>query len=340
MKAWCEMKVTIYDVAEKAGVSITTVSRVINNTGRISEKTKQKVLKVMEEMRYQPSVVASALTGKRTRTIGLIIPDVANPFFAEIARRVEDRGRELGFNLLMCNTDNNPETEEMYLEVMKQKRVDGIIIGTTTSHYREVQNLLKEQFPVALIAQDIPELVIDVVSVDDFLGGYQATSHLISLGHHQIAIIVGDQNRTSDKYRLQAYRQALEDNGIGYDERYVFRTDYSIEGGKRAAYQILQLAKRPTAIFCCFDYLAVGVYQASRELGVHIPNDLSVVGFDNTLLATIIDPPLTTIAQPVDEMGRQVMDLLVAEIEGEKQTKKRIILSPELIIRQSTQESR
>jgi DNA-binding LacI/PurR family transcriptional regulator len=332
------MKPTIYDVAKKAGVSISTVSRVINNTGRISEKTRKKVLEVMETLRYQPSVVASALTGKRTRTIGLIIPDVANPFFAEISRKVEDRGRELGFNLLMCNTDNNPETEEMYLSLLKQKSVDGIIIGTTTKNSTLLKELLEENFPVALIAQDIPELVIDAVTVDDFLGGYQATSHLVSLGHKKIAIMLGNLSRSSDKYRLQAYRQVLEKNDLGYDEKLVIYTDYSMEDAKRAALELLNSPERPTAIFACFDSLAIGVYQAAKELGLNIPNDLSVVGFDNTILASIVDPPLTTIAQPIDEMGRQVMDLLIREIKGEKTTKQRVILPPELIIRKSTKE--
>ncbi|NUK30206.1 LacI family DNA-binding transcriptional regulator [Parageobacillus sp. VR-IP] len=330
------MKVTIYDVAKQAGVSISTVSRVINNTGRISEKTRKKVLKVMEELHYQPSMVASALTGKRTRTIGLIIPDVANPFFSEIARKVEDRGRELGFNVLMCNTDNNAETEEMYLSLLKQKSVDGIIIGTTTKNYTVLNQLLQEKFPLAFIAQDIPELAINVVRVDDFLGGYQAVSHLVSLGHKRIAIMLGNLSRTSDKYRLQAYRQVLEENGLKYEEKWIVCTDYSLKDGKRAALELLQSSPRPTAIFACFDSLAIGVYQAAKELGLHIPNDLSVVGFDNTILSTIVDPPLTTVAQPIDEMGRQVVDLLIDEIEGNNGTKQRIILPPELIIRQST----
>ncbi|MCL6585482.1 MAG: LacI family transcriptional regulator [Anoxybacillus sp.] len=330
------MKVTIYDVAKEAGVSISTVSRVINNTGRISDKTRKKVLKVMEALHYQPSMVASALTGKRTRTIGLIIPDVANPFFAEIARKVEDRGRELGFNLLMCNTDNNAETEEMYLSLLKQKSVDGIIIGTTTKNYTVLNELLQAQFPIAFIAQDIPELAINVVKVDDFLGGYQAVSHLVSLGHKKIAIMLGNLNRTSDKDRLHAYQQVLKESDLEYDENLIVYTDYSMEDGKRAARELLTSSQRPTAIFACFDSLAVGIYQAAKELGVSIPEDLSVVGFDNTILSTIVDPPLTTVAQPIDEMGRQVVDLIIKEIDGEKHIKQRIVLPPELVIRQST----
>ncbi|UFJ42687.1 LacI family transcriptional regulator [Brevibacillus humidisoli] len=330
------MKTTIYDVAEKAGVSISTVSRVINNTGRISEKTRKKVLDVMAKLQYQPSVVASALTGKGTRTVGLIIPDVANPFFAEIARRVEDHGRRRGFNLIMCNTDNNPDTEEIYLSLIKQKSVDGLIIGTTTKKHTGLHSLIKDGFPVALIAQDIPELTIDVVTVDDFLGGYMATSHLVSLGHSRIGMMVGALTRTSERFRHQAYRQVLDENGIQYDEALVIKTGYSIKDSKQAALALLKSPKRPTAIFAYFDSLAIGVYQAAKELDLAIPDDLSVVGFDNTILATIVDPPLTTIAQPIDEMARQVMDLLVREIEGEKKTKQRVIFPPELIVRSST----
>jgi len=329
------MKVTIYDVAKKAGVSISTVSRVLNNTGRISERTRKRVLRVMEELHYQPSMVASALTGKRTRTIGLVIPDVANPFFSEIARKVEDRGREQGFNVLMCNTDNNPETEEMYLSLLRQKSVDGIIIGTTTNNYTMIKELLERNFPLVFIAQDIPELAINVVRVDDFLGGYQAVSHLVSLGHQQIAIMLGNLRRTSDKYRLQAYQQVLQENGLKYEESWIVYTDYSMVDGKRAAMELLQSTPRPTAIFACFDSLAVGIYQAAKELGLRIPHDLSVVGFDNTILSSIIDPPLTTVAQPIEEMGRQAVDLLIAQVEGANHTKQRIILPPHLVVRRS-----
>ncbi|WP_033019083.1 LacI family DNA-binding transcriptional regulator [Geobacillus sp. FSL W8-0032] len=329
------MKVTIYDVAKKAGVSISTVSRVLNNTGRISERTRKRVLRVMEELHYQPSMVASALTGKRTRTIGLVIPDVANPFFSEIARKVEDRGREQGFNVLMCNTDNNPETEEMYLSLLRQKSVDGIIIGTTTNNYTMIKELLEENFPLVFIAQDIPELAINVVRVDDFLGGYQAVSHLVSLGHRQIAIMLGNLSRTSDKYRLQAYQQVLQENGLKCEESWIVYTDYSMADGKKAAMELLQSTPRPTAIFACFDSLAVGTYQAAKELGLRIPDDLSVVGFDNTILSAIIDPPLTTVAQPIEQMGRQAVDLLIAQIEETNHTKQRIILPPHLVVRKS-----
>jgi LacI family transcriptional regulator len=330
------MKPTIYDVAREAGVSIATVSKVINETGRISDKTRNKVLQIMRKLDYQPSVVASALTGKSTYTIGLLIPDLANPFFAEVARSVEDRGHELGFNLVMCSTDNNPQKEAQYISLLKQKRVDGIIVATGMSNDALLKDLVKQEMPLALIARDLPALAVDSVLVDDFIGGYQAASHLTGLGHRRIAIIAEDLSLMSSKERIRGYRHALAEANLPYDESLVLVSDFTVEGGKRCTKQLLDLPEPPTAIFACNDLLAIGAVQAAREQGLRIPDDLSVVGFDNTILATIIDPPLTTVAQPIRDMGRQVMDLLVQEVRGQKTLKQRIVLLPQLVVRQST----
>src|SRR5699024_10091246 len=161
------MKPTIYDVAEKAGVSIATVSKVINNTGKIGDKTKKRVSRVMKEINYQPSMVASALTGKRTNTIGLLIPDIANPFFAELARHIEDRGQEKGFNVVMCNTDNDPKKEAQYLQWLRQKSVDGIILATGVQTELTLKELTEQKIPFALIARDLPSLAVDTVLIDE-----------------------------------------------------------------------------------------------------------------------------------------------------------------------------
>jgi DNA-binding LacI/PurR family transcriptional regulator len=328
------MKPTIYDVAREAGVSIATVSKVINNTGRISDKTRKKVLKIMEELDYQPSVVASALTGKRTYTIGLLIPDLANPFFAEIARSVEDRGQELGFSVVMCSTDYNSDKEAKYISLLKQKSVDGIILASGFKNDKILKELIKEKLPIALISQDIPGLAVDSVTVDDFLGGYQVTEHLLALGHQKIAVIAEDTR--SSKERIRGYQEALKDAGFTCDERLIFVSASTVEESKRLAAQLIGLGERPTAVFACNDLLAIGTIQAARENGLILPDDLSVVGFDNTLLATIVDPPLTTVNQPIHEMGRQVVDLLMQKIEGEKNMKQKVVLLPELVIRNST----
>jgi LacI family transcriptional regulator len=330
------MKTTIYDIAKAAGVSIATVSKVINGTGRISTETRERVNEIMQELDYQPSVVASALTGKSTFTIGLLIPDLANPLYAEIARSVEDRGRELGFNLVMCSTDNNPRREGDYITFLKQKRVDGIIISTGVSNEVGLKNLAKQKIPVALVTRDIPSLGADSVKIDDFLGGYQAASHLIGLGHRHIAVITEDLNLNSSKERVRGYRYALEEAGIDGDKQFCVESVSSVEEGKRHALEMLRSEDSPTAIFASNDLLAIGAVQAAKELRLTIPWDLSVIGFDNTLLAGIVDPPLTTVAQPIAQMGRQVMDLIIQEVRGQKQTKQRIVLMPELIVRQST----
>ncbi|MCQ6561978.1 LacI family DNA-binding transcriptional regulator [Paenibacillus mendelii] len=330
------MKPTIYNVASKAGVSIATVSKVLNKTGRISEGTRRRVVEVMEEMGYQPSVIASALTGKSTFTIGMLIPDLANPFFAEVARSAEDRGHELGFNLVMCSTDNDPAKEVDYISLLKQKSVDGIILSTVTTNHSTVKDILKLNIPVALIARDMPTLAVDTVIVDDFIGGYLAAEHLIELGHRRIAVIAEDMNVMSSSERVRGYRSALEENGLEYDDALVKESDFTIQGGKLKSGELLDSIHSPTAIFACNDLLAIGAIQAARERGMQLPRDLSVVGFDNTILASIVEPPLTTVAQPMRDMGRHVIDLLIQEIRGLKNQKQRIILVPELVVRGST----
>jgi DNA-binding LacI/PurR family transcriptional regulator len=330
------MKPTIYDVAEKVGVSIATVSKVINNTGRISEKTRKKVLLAMEEIQYQPSVVASALTGKHTNTIGLLIPDIANAFFAELARSVEDRGHELGFSVVMCNTDNEPKKEAQYLKWLQQKSVDGIILGTGIQNESTLNQLIEQKIPTALIARDIPSLAVDTVVVDDFTGGYQATSHLIGLGHTEIAFIVSDLTNLSEEERYRGYLHALQEAGIAPKEEYKFINNSTIEDAKQAMQNILKRKERPTAVFALNDLLAIGTIQGAKACGLKVPDDLSVVGFDDTVLATINEPPLTTIAQPIHDMGRQVIDLLSQEIKGKKKGKRRVVVSSKLVIRKST----
>jgi len=284
------LKVTIYDVAKVAKVSIATVSKVINQTGSISEKTRNRVLKVMEDLNYKPSVVASALTGKRTNTVGLLIPDLANPFFAEIARSVEDRGHEAGFNLMICSTDNDPDKESEYISLMRRKSVDGIILASGLISDTAVKQLIDHQIPVAVIARDLPVLAVNAVLVDDFAGGYMAASHLLSLGHRRIGVVAEDLRLLSSQERVRGYRHALEEAGVAIDDGLVRVSDFTIEGGRRAALELLQLPDRPTALFACNDLLAIGAMRAAKELGLAIPEDLSVVGFDNTILAEIVRP--------------------------------------------------
>jgi DNA-binding LacI/PurR family transcriptional regulator len=329
------MKVTIYDVAKKAGVSTATVSKIINNTGSISEKTKLKVQAVMDELQYQPSMIASALKGKSTHTIGLLIPDLSNPIFAEYAKYIEERAQELGFSVIMCNTDANPDKELRYIELLKQKQVDGIVIAARFNNIKLLKELIKEKFPIAVIAQDLPALPIDSVTVDDYLGGYQVTEYLLSLGHRKIGVVAeGDR---SSQERIKGYKQALVDTGLDVDEGLIFVCQQPTrECARLNAGTLIDKEKNLSAIFGCNDLLAVGVIQAARERGLTIPNDLSVIGFDNTDLSEVMYPSLTTVQQPLKDIGYHVVDFLTQKIEGNSRTTHRVVLLPNLVIRQST----
>lgn len=327
------MKVTIYDVAKEAKVSIATVSKVLNKTGRISDKTKRKVLEVIEELDYRPNMMASALMGKQTKTIGLLIPDLANPFFSELARSIEDRGQELGYNLVMCSTDYKMEKENKYLTLLKQKNVDGFILASGFEKLEKVEELIKQDIPVAIVARDFPMFPVNAVALDDFMGGYQAASYLIELGHRRIGVIA--RNVWSNRERLRGFKHALQENNLEFLSDFTFIEGSSVEAGKAIADKYLSGTNIPTAIFACNDLLAAGAIQAAKENGLNVPEQLSVVGFDNTIIARIVEPPLTTIAQPIQNMGEQVMDLIVSMIEGEKREKFRLTLLPSLVERGS-----
>ncbi|MBY0094598.1 LacI family DNA-binding transcriptional regulator [Priestia aryabhattai] len=277
------MKPTIYSVAEEAGVSISTVSKVINQTGHISERTRQKVIEVMAQLNYHPSVVASALTGKPTKTIGLLVPDISNPFFADLARSIEDRSHERGFHVVMCNTDNDAEKEKKYLSLLIRQRIDGLIVASAFRNANLLKNMLKQDIPISVIASEIPHISVNTVTVDDYKGSYLAADYLLSLHHKKIAIIT--ENAKSNHARLDAFRDAM---------------------------------------------------QAAKEFKIDVPQDLSVIGFDNTVLSTTITPMLTTVAQPTKEMAVNVVDLLVREMKYPAIHKEHLLLEPKLIVRKST----
>ncbi|UCZ52808.1 LacI family transcriptional regulator [Bacillus shivajii] len=328
------MKVTIYQVAEKANVSIATVSKVINNTGRIGEDTKKRVLKAMEELNYYPSLVASALTGKKTDTIGLLLPDISNPFFAEIARHIEDRAHELGLSVIMCSTDYNKDKESKYIQLLLRKQVDGFILSSGFRNKDLLNRLVEDEIPLAMIAHYNPSISVHGVSIDDYKGGYLATSHLLSLGHKNIGLI--GENVRSSNLRIYGYRDAFQDYDLSVDEGNILLTDASVSNGRKCAEQLLTSNDKPSAIFAVNDLLAIGAFQVAQEKGLSIPSDLSIISFDNTILSRTTVPPLTTVAQPIEEMGKKIVDLLLEEIQHPKNKNEQLLYSPELIIRGST----
>ncbi|MEW9501479.1 LacI family DNA-binding transcriptional regulator [Jeotgalibacillus marinus] len=331
------MKPTIYEVAKKAGVSIATVSKVVNNTGRISDKTKKKVTEIMHELEYHPSSVAAALTGKQTFTIGVLVPDISNPFFAEIARALENSAREKGYGIILCSTDYQSERENDYLEVLFKKQVDGIIIATESSDWKVFEKMHRRNIPLLMFSIDHPAFSSHVVTTDDVRGGYLAGRYLLDKGHRHVAMIA-EIDRVSGRLRLEGLKQSLMDEEIMLDEGLIISSKSKIDEAKVAAQKILKLENRPTAVFASTDLIAAVFINEARKANVSIPNDISVIGFDNTIHAELTDPGLTTIAQPIPDLACYAIHQLLQSIEKPNSSGHRIMLSPELIERASVKD--
>lgn len=329
-------KVTIYDVAREAGVSIATVSNAINGKGKISQKRREEILSIMKRLDYHPSVIASALTGKRTYTIGLLIPDISNPFFAEVARAVEDHSQKMGYTVIICSTDNQNERIERYVSLLEQKRVDGIIIATGIEDSGTIDRLLEKKVPVALIARELRSIDVNTVIVDDFVGGEMAAAHLLAQGHTQFAILAENYHVSSSRERVRGFKHGLSQAGIQLDDAAIKICEYTLEDAKKQAALLLKYESIPSALFCCNDILAVGALQAAKDVGIRIPEQLALVSFDNTILARVTDPPLTSVAQPMEHMGRKVVELIVEELWEPSIMRQRIVMRPELIVRMSS----
>ncbi|HEY4601366.1 MAG TPA: LacI family DNA-binding transcriptional regulator [Cerasibacillus sp.] len=331
------MSVTIYDVAKAADVSIATVSKVINKKGRISDLTRERVLKVMEELDYRPSVLASALMGKNTNTLGLLIPDIINPFFAELSRHIEDRANELEYNVIICNTDYQQEKEKNYIQLLKQKSVDGFILASGFEDPTEVERLIEEEIPVVIVAREFPLFSVNGVALNDYIGGQMAAKHLVDRGHQNIGIIARDL--WSNRERVRGFCDYLQSQGLEKHPEFEFIRDDNLTHiitGKKAAEHYLTKNSRPSAIFACNDLLAAGAIQATRLHGLRIPEDIAIVGFDDTTLTRMIDPPLTTVAQPIEQMGNEIVDLMLGVIDGSVKGEKHITLMPSMKVRETT----
>lgn len=331
------MKPTIYDVAKEANVSIATVSKVLNNTGRISEKTKNKILQIMKELEYQPSSVATALTGKKTFTIGVLVPDIANPFFAEVARALENNAREMGYSIILCSTDYQLEREHDYLELLVKKQVDGIIIATEPKDLKKLRSLNDRNVPCVLFSIDHLAIDSHVVTTDDLKGGYLAGRYLIEKGHRDFVIITEPQ-RASGRLRVEGFKKALVDKGVNLESVIVIEAKSKINEARKAANQIVRLPKRPTAVFASTDLIAAIFINEVRKAGLSVPKDLSIIGFDNTIHAEISDPGLTTIAQPIAKLASYTIEQLLEAIENPSTPPNRIMLAPTLIERESVRD--
>lgn len=325
------------DVAERACVSVTTVSHVVNETRPVSKELRQRVLTAMTDLGYQPNALARSLRRKQTHTIGLVIPDSVNPFFAEVARGIEDASFERDYSVILCNSDGDLAKELLYANVLAEKQVDGILFvavsGMTLQH---IQKLQARRLPLVVIDRDVPGATIDSVMVDNARGGWLATRHLIELGHRHIGCIAGPSDLTPSAERVRGYRQALAGSDIPVDETLIVKGDFHYEGGYQKTRQLLAMDSPPTAIFACNDLMAVGVISGAVELGRQVPEDLSVVGFDDIRLASFTTPPLTTVVQPKYEMGVLAVTMLVECLRDRNHQPRQRLLDTSLVIRQTT----
>jgi LacI family transcriptional regulator len=327
---------TIKDVAKLAGVSVATVSHVVNETRFVSKETKQKVLSAMKELSYKPNAVARSLRRKESKIIGLVLPDNTNPYFAEIAWSIEYASRNHGYSLILCNSDGDVKKEETYINVLIEKQVDGVILVAAGDSTANFMKLKERNISTVMVDRDSPSVNTDSVQIDNATYGEIATSHLIELGHKKIACITGPRDVTPSFDRVDGYKKAMKLNDLPVRDEYVVKGDFKPQGGYLAACKLLDLDDPPTAIFACNDLMAFGITHAARERDMLVPRDLSVVGFDDIYLSTYSNPPLTTIKQPRLEMGDEAVNALVLRIKNPDRPARSILLHAELVVRSST----
>ncbi len=327
---------TILDVAKLAGVSTATVSRVINSPETVRGGTRKKVTRAMKICNYKYNALARGFVTKQSDTIGLIIPTINNPVFAESTSGVQDYADQQKIQVILGNTYYRNEQEESLVQTLREKQVDGLIITSTNPKGAIIKTLTDENFPFVLLYSTVKKGAVSAVGIDNYQGGYRATDHLVKLGHERIGMVAGSFS-ISDRsfHRWHGYRQCIKDHGIAYDKDLLAQTDYSLTGGRDSVKKMLSYKKPPTAVFCSNDFLALGAMKGARELGLNLPQDLSIVGFDDIPIASYVIPELTTIRQPAYEMGKLGAKLLLQCIR--EQTKPvQLMLESSLIIRGST----
>lgn len=327
--------VTVRDVAARAQVDPSTVSRVLAGKPARSE-TRQRVLQAAAELGYSPNAIARSLRLRHAFSVGVLVPDITNPFFAEVIDGAQAEAEQHGYFLLLMNTREDMETAQAYLRVLEESRVDGLMLATALTQDRLIEELRRKQVPFVLVNRRTEEEGDHYVIVDGQKGAYMAVEHLVRLGHRRIAHISGPLYTNTALDRLQGYRLALREFGLDFAEEYVAEAHFQQASGRRAMERLLQLRPRPTAVFCANDLIALGALSACHEAGLHVPGDVSLVGFNDIELASQISPPLTTVAAWPRRMGAEAARMLIEHIEGGSPSRHHLVLEPRLVVRGST----
>ncbi|MDM5336663.1 LacI family DNA-binding transcriptional regulator [Fictibacillus enclensis] len=331
-KEGLELSYTIKDVAKKANVSVATVSRILNNLPGYSEKTKEKVLEVIAEMGYQPNAIARGLINKKTKTLGVLLPAVSDTFASVVLSGIEDMAHELDYSVMVCNTDKDGKRTMKYLQALREKQVDGIVF---------VSEFFKEEYYNAIIAMNLPVVLVSTkskydvpfIKVDDKKAVFDGVTYLLERGHRSIGMIAGTKgDPIATLPRIEGYKRALKEKGIPVDRRKIAFGDFGFESGITAAKELLKQTEGLTAIFCSSDEMAAGALSYLYRMSIRVPDQISIIGYDNTKVAEMAIPPLTTVGQPLYEMGKNAVKMLLDRETGEQQS----VFMPHHIVERET----
>lgn len=328
-------RITIKDIARLSGVSVATVSLVLNNRKGVSKETRFRVQAIAEKLNYTPSALARGLVTQKTKTIGLIVSDITDPFYAELVKGVEDSAFNMGYSLILCNSDNQANKERLYINLLIEQHVAGLILVPVVNDTRNLEVAIKTNTPIVLADRKLQSNRFSSVTCDNFGGASKAVEHLVQLGHKRIGCVASfDLSFSTCSERVAAYKKKLNDMSLPVDESLIVLSNGKISGGIQSATKLLALSRPPTAIFAISDIVAFGVIEAVLDAGLRIPDDISVVGFDNIHYSEFFRVPLTTVDQPKYEMGEKVFSVLLKKIFNN--VDEQVVMDTKLIIRESS----
>ncbi|MGO1059707.1 LacI family DNA-binding transcriptional regulator [Planococcus sp. FY231025] len=324
----------IQQVAKYAGVSVATVSRVLNGQDKVAVKTKLKVKEAIQHLNYEPSMLGRNLRNSESRIVLILIPTISNPFYFEIIKGIENMALSQNYNILLCETDSSPQKEDIYFDLVRKKMADGIISMDPAVNV-ETLKTLSEKYAIIQCSEYGGGVDIPYVTIDSEEASYRAVKHLIQMGHRRIALMNSDEKFLYARERRMGYQRALEEHGIPLNKEYIFYTkELGFEQGQQAMKKILQLKERPSAVFAVSDLLAIGALKEINAAGLRVPEDVAVVGFDKIDFSNMTNPTLTTVAQPMYKMGTIAATMLIDKIQGRHVDS--VVLEHELVIREST----
>lgn len=328
---------TIKDVARMANVSISTVSRVINNKGGVSKELEDRIKQAIEKLKYKPNTVARALKAKSTKSIGLIIPSIENPIFPPLVKVIEDTAKRYGFSTILCNSDGVVEEEAKYLELLVEKQVDGIIFNAEGDYHESFEIVKNTNTPIIVLGREIPGFKTSSVTINNFRGAYMAVEYLVKTGMKDIAFLFGQlETKSAINDRFEGYKKALKDNKIKYRKELVAKGKRSIEGGALATAELLSRGVKFDSIFASNDIMAIGCIEKLLDHGYRVPEDISVIGYDDIPMASIFRPHLSTVRSPIKDFGIAAVKAILRIIYSKKDMLQEKRFEPELVIRQTT----